>query len=79
MDALLGALVGVIVTALVGLVWVRSRRPDAALGGPDDLATYATLHTASLAAPALRAGLDADGAASALPHVRACWAGLPPH
>ncbi|GAA0203344.1 MULTISPECIES: sensor histidine kinase [unclassified Aeromicrobium] len=77
MDALLGAVVGVIVTALVGLVWVRSRRPDAALGGPDDLATYATLHTASLAAPALRAGLDADGAAGALPHVRALLGGAP--
>ena len=35
------------------------------------MATYATLHTASLAAPALRRGLDAEAAADALPFLRA--------
>ena len=41
------------------------------LGTAADRATYATLHTASLAAPSLRRGLDAESAAQALPHVRA--------
>lgn len=40
------------------------------LGSPADRATYETLHTASLAAPPLRRGLDATSAALALPHVR---------
>ncbi len=41
------------------------------LGTAADRATYATLHTASLAAPSLRRGLDSESAAQALPHVRA--------
>ncbi|GAA3518919.1 histidine kinase [Aeromicrobium panaciterrae] len=41
------------------------------LGTAADRATYATLHTASLAAPSLRRGLDAESANQALPHVRA--------
>ncbi len=41
------------------------------LGTAADRATYATLHTASLAAPSLRRGLDAESASQALPHVRA--------
>jgi two-component system LytT family sensor kinase len=77
MDVLLGAVLGGLLTAVVAVAWARSRRPDAALGGPDDQATYATLHTASLAAPALRSGLDAEGAAGALPHVRALLGGAP--
>ena len=48
--------------------WLLSRRPG--LGTPEDRATYETLHTTALAAPALRRGLDAESAASALPHVR---------
>nr|WP_255669075.1 histidine kinase [Aeromicrobium duanguangcaii] len=49
--------------------WILlSRRRS--LGSPEDRATYETLHTASLAAPALRAGLDAESAARALPHLR---------
>jgi two-component system LytT family sensor kinase len=48
--------------------WLLSRRPS--LGTPEDRATYETLHTTALAAPALRRGLDAESAASALPHVR---------
>ncbi|WP_332643391.1 sensor histidine kinase [Aeromicrobium sp.] len=41
------------------------------LGTAADRATYATLHTASLAAPSLRRGLNAESAAQALPHLRA--------
>ena len=46
--------------------WRRRR----SLGSPEERATYETLHTASLAAPALRHGLDADSAARSVPHVR---------
>jgi two-component system LytT family sensor kinase len=49
--------------------WLLSRRRS--LGSPADRATYETLHTASLAAPALRSGLDAESAGRALPHLRA--------
>jgi len=49
--------------------WLLSHRRS--LGTAEDRATYATLHTASLASPALRAGLTVDSAAAALPHVRA--------
>ena len=49
--------------------WLLTRRRS--LGTPEDRATYETLHAASLAAPALREGLDAASAARALPHLRA--------
>lgn len=60
--------------ALIGLAafirWLLlSRRRS--LGSPEDRATYETLHTASLTAPALRMGLGPDSAAKSLPHVRA--------
>ncbi|MFY0408788.1 sensor histidine kinase [Solicola sp. PLA-1-18] len=65
------AVVGGVLTALALLVLaavlLRSRRT---LGSPADRATYATLHTASLAAPYLRGGLDAASAERALPHLR---------
>ncbi|HSF26242.1 MAG TPA: histidine kinase [Actinomycetes bacterium] len=47
----------------------HGRRND--LGSPADRATFATLHTASLASPPLRAGLTAAGAARASKHLRA--------
>jgi two-component system LytT family sensor kinase len=53
---------------LVTRWWLLKRRQS--LGSPTDRATYATLHTASLTAPALRGGLDAESAASSLPHLR---------
>jgi two-component system LytT family sensor kinase len=53
--------------------WFLTRRRS--LGTASDRATFATLHTASLAAPALQNGLDADSAAVALPHVRALLGG----
>ena len=40
------------------------------LGSAEDRATYETLHTASLAAPALRRGLDEDSASASLKHLR---------
>ncbi|MBC7595685.1 MAG: histidine kinase [Kineosporiaceae bacterium] len=40
------------------------------LGTPEDRTTYETLHTASLTAPALRRGLNAESATKSLPHVR---------
>ncbi|MFI6595676.1 sensor histidine kinase [Nonomuraea sp. NPDC050536] len=68
-------LVGVVVVAmLVGVpaivLWrvVRGRRD---LGtSPAERATFETLHTASLAAPPLRAGLTAEGALKASRHLR---------
>ncbi|MGZ8769968.1 MAG: sensor histidine kinase, partial [Aeromicrobium sp.] len=65
--ALLGAL-GLVALA-VFMRWqllIRSR----SLGSPEERATYETLHTASLTAPALRMGLDAESATKSLPHVR---------
>ena len=53
--------------AVIGWAFLRRR----SLGTPADRATYITLHNASLAAPALRSGLNADSATKALPHLRA--------
>ena len=54
---------------LLGLLarWLLHRRD---LGSEADRATFATLHTASLAAPALRQGLTPDAAAAASRHLR---------
>ncbi|MCD9199629.1 sensor histidine kinase [Aeromicrobium wangtongii] len=71
MDNLLTAIIAAVaLVAVAGFArwWLLSRRPS--LGTAEDRATYETLHTAALAAPALRRGLDAESAASALPHVR---------
>lgn len=54
--------------AMAARWWLLNRRQS--LGSPTDRATYTTLHTASLTAPALRGGLDAESAASSLPHIR---------
>ncbi|MGJ9423136.1 sensor histidine kinase [Aeromicrobium sp. CF3.5] len=67
------AAVALIVVAAFTRWWLLTHRQS--LGTAADRATYATLHTASLAAPALQNGLDADSAASALPHVRALLGG----
>ncbi|MGN6331957.1 MAG: histidine kinase [Motilibacteraceae bacterium] len=64
--ALVGA--GVLLVA-GGTVW-RGRRARRDLGTPADRATFATLHTASLAAPPLRAGLTVAGAQRAARHLR---------
>ncbi|MBI4941999.1 MAG: histidine kinase [Actinobacteria bacterium] len=59
-----------VVVALVALVigWAILRGRD--LGGPADRATFATLHTAGLAAPHLREGLTPTGASRAAKHLR---------
>ncbi len=59
--------------ALVTTLIVVGRRllRQRSLGTPADRATYVTLHNASLAAPALRSGLNAESATKAIPHLRA--------
>ena len=63
-------LAATLVVAAVGALVARAilRRRD--LGTPADRTTFATLHTASLAAPHLREGLTAAGAARAFRHLR---------
>jgi two-component system, LytTR family, sensor kinase len=62
----LATLVVAVVAALV--VRMVLRRRD--LGTPEERATFATLHTASLAAPHLREGLTPTGAKRAARHLR---------
>jgi two-component system, LytTR family, sensor kinase len=59
-----------LLVAVAGFALVRMllRRQD--LGSPADRATFATLHTASQAAPHLREGLTPTGAARAVRHLR---------
>ena len=65
----LAILAAAVTVALVAaLAWWLLRRRD--LGSEADRATFATLHTASLAAPALREGLTPDAASSAARHLR---------
>ena len=58
------------VLALVALVARRHVSSRRSLGGPEERATFATLHTASLAAPPLREGLTVTGAERAARHLR---------
>jgi two-component system LytT family sensor kinase len=61
-----------VVLGLAGMAWAaRSRR---AFGTVEERATYAALHRASLAAPALRTGLNAPSAATSARHLRALLA-----
>lgn len=70
LDAGIALAVAAVLVALALLTrWVLlSRRRS--LGSAEDRATYETLHTAALAAPALRSGLDAESVRQALPHLR---------
>ena len=62
----LAAVAAIVITLLVARARTgRNERPH-----PADVATYRTLNTASMAAPALRAGLDADTAESAVRYLR---------
>jgi two-component system, LytTR family, sensor kinase len=65
--------VTLVVIALLAVVLplLRSGRTRRLFGTPADRATYATLHAASQAAPPLRSGLTAAGAAKAVRHLRA--------
>lgn len=62
----------IVLPAGVVLAWMygRWRWGASTLGNPAERATYNTLHTAGLAAPALRTGLNADSAARAVKHLR---------
>jgi two-component system LytT family sensor kinase len=64
-------LAGLVLAAVAVAVTVRVLRGRADLGTPADRATFATLHTASLAAPHLRDGLTPTGATRAARHLRA--------
>ncbi len=64
-------LAGLVVALLALLLGVASLRRRTDLGTPADRATFATLHTASLAAPHLREGLTGSGASKAARHLRA--------
>jgi two-component system, LytTR family, sensor kinase len=67
--ALLILLITVVVSLVVVLVLLwRSKRREFA--SPLERATFSTLHTVSLAAPALREGLSKQSAAFALPYLR---------
>jgi len=68
-DVLTVAALGVAVLIMVVLVWGAGRRRRD-FGTPSDRATFNTLHTASLASPPLRAGLNAAGATRAARHLR---------
>lgn len=74
LDQLVWLAVGALIGALAAIVGVRVARmlrsPDG-LGTQAERATFATLHTASLAAPHLREGLGPAGAAKAVRHLRA--------
>jgi len=69
--SLLVALAVAVVLGVPGLVLLRGFRSRRAFGTPAELATHAALHEASLASPALRAGLTADSAARSAGHLRA--------
>jgi len=63
---------GIVAAAAVLLLvvgWALRQRRD--LGTPADRATFTTLHTASLASPPLRAGLNTTSAERAVRHLRA--------
>lgn len=64
-------LVGIVVAVVVGVLGVQLRRARRnTFATPLERATFATLHTVALAAPALREGLSPSSAAFALPYLR---------
>ncbi len=67
-EALWIALVGVVIVIVIVIRFaVRAGRR---LGTPTQRASLATLHTANLAAPALRTGLNKGSAERSIPHLR---------
>ncbi|MFC5753678.1 sensor histidine kinase [Actinomadura rugatobispora] len=71
MDVVLAVVATLVVTWVPVILWWRRRGRGGDLGGPVRRATFETLHTASRAAPALRAGLTEQGAQKAARHLRA--------
>jgi two-component system, LytTR family, sensor kinase len=67
LPAVAGLLAGLLLAGLVGW-WTRRRRNT--VGTPLEKATFGTLHTVALAAPALREGLSPSSASFALPYLR---------
>ena len=68
-SALIGLLLALLALVLLfGVLWWQSKRRE--LDSPLKAATFSTLHTVSLASPALREGLSAKSAAFALPYLR---------
>ncbi len=63
----LAAIAGAIVLGVLIARWVRGR---ARMGTESQIATYRTLHIASLAAPALRGGLTESGTARSVKYLR---------
>jgi two-component system LytT family sensor kinase len=60
-----------LLVAAVAVVLMLRQRAGRSFATPLERAVHDTLHTASLAAPALRKGLSAESAAEAAPHLRA--------
>ncbi|SDG04709.1 two-component system, LytT family, sensor kinase [Sinosporangium album] len=63
-------LISVLIVIPAAVVWRMWRGRRELGGGPAERATFETLHTASLAAPPLRAGLSQAGAEKAARHLR---------
>jgi len=69
-DAAIIAVLAAAIVAAIGLAGLRLARSHRDLGSEAERATYATLHTAALAAPHLRAGLSPAGAGKAGRYLR---------
>jgi two-component system LytT family sensor kinase len=71
MDAWLPALAAIAGAVVLGIVVARWVRGRGRMGTESQMATYRTLHIASQAAPALRAGLTQSAAQRSVKHLRA--------
>ncbi|MFG2084676.1 sensor histidine kinase [Spirillospora sp. NPDC048824] len=71
MNVVIAVIATLLVTWIPALVWWRRQGRGGDLGGPARRATFETLHTASRAAPAFRAGLTEQGAQKAARQLRA--------
>lgn len=69
MGSVLTVLVVVLVIAVPAAAFLYVVRNHRDFGSPTEVATFETLHQASLAAPSLRAGLEPDGARKAARHL----------
>jgi len=69
-ECLVAALIAAILVGVPAVLWRIFRHRRDLGGSPAERATFETLHTASLAAPALRSGLTKAGAEKASRHLR---------